>query len=129
MVSQHYILYHLSRECIYHHCVHEPLVLHSIVAGHEARGGEGMVEHTAGSADQETLNKATPGSRWRNILMTIGFFGILAALFIGASMKAAASGVPKVLALGAIALIVISGIWALIDRISHKGRRGPQTTA
>jgi hypothetical protein len=60
--------------------------------------------------------------------MTMGFFCILAALFIGASMKEAAGNVPKFLAFGAFALIVISGVWALIDRISHKGSRGPQTT-
>lgn len=86
-----------------------------------------MVEHTPGLGDQERLNPIIPGSRWRNTLMTIGFFCMLAALFLGASMKDAAGNLPKFLAFGAIALIVISGIWALIDRISHKRGRGPQT--
>lgn len=61
--------------------------------------------------------------------MTIGFLCMLAALFIGASMKQAVGNVPKFLAFGAIALILISGVWALIDWISQKGSRGPQTTA
>jgi len=61
--------------------------------------------------------------------MTIGFFCMLAALFIGASMKERAGNLPKLLAFGAIALIVISGIWSLIDRISHKGRRDPEGSA
>ncbi len=61
--------------------------------------------------------------------MTLGFFCILAALFVGASMKEAAGSAPKFLAFGAIALIVVSGIWALIDRISHRRSGGPQTTA
>ncbi len=88
-----------------------------------------MVEHTPARGDQEHLNTTTPGSRWRNTLMAIGFFCILGALFIGASMKEAAGNVPKLLAFGAFALIVISGVWALIDRISHKRSRGTQRTA
>jgi hypothetical protein len=88
-----------------------------------------MADLKAGPGEQEPLNKATPGSKWRNALMTIGFLGILAALFIGASMKETAGGLPKFLALGAMALIVISGVWALIDWLSHKGSRGPQRTA
>jgi hypothetical protein len=88
-----------------------------------------MVEHTPGLGDQERLITTNPGSRWRTTLMTIGFFCILAALFIGASMKEAAGNVPKFLAFGAFALIVISGVWALIDRIFHKESRGPQGTA
>jgi hypothetical protein len=89
----------------------------------------GMVEHTPGLGDQERLSTPPPASRWRSIFMTIGFFSMLAALFIGASMKDGAGNLPKFIAVGAIALIVISGIWALIDRISHKKSRGPQTTA
>lgn len=87
-----------------------------------------MVEPTAGLGDQEHLNTATSGSRWRTTLLTIGFFCILVALFIGASMKEAAGGLPKFLALGGFALFVISGIWALIDRMSHKASGGPHTT-
>ena len=86
-----------------------------------------MVEHNAGPGDQEGVNKSNAVPGWRTTLMTIGFFSILVALFIGASMKDAAGNLPKFLAFGAIALIVISGIWALIDRISHKRGRGPQT--
>jgi hypothetical protein len=88
-----------------------------------------MADLKTGLGDQETLSKATPGSKWRNALMTVGFLGFIAALFIGASMKETAGGLPKFIALGALALIVISGIWALIDRIFHNGSRGPQTTA
>ena len=87
-----------------------------------------MVKPTLGLGDQERPSTITPGSRWRNILMSIGFFSMIAALFIGASMKDAAGNLPKFLAFGAIALILISGVWALIDRISRKGSRGPQTT-
>jgi hypothetical protein len=61
--------------------------------------------------------------------MTVGFVGLVAALFIGAAMKEAGGGLPKFLFLGAMTLVVISGIWALIDWISHKWSRGPQTTA
>ena len=80
-----------------------------------------MPEPKAEGSDPGTVNKATPGSKWRNTLMAVGFFSMLAALFIGASMKESAGGVPKILGLGAIALILISGIWALIERIPHKG--------
>jgi hypothetical protein len=55
--------------------------------------------------------------------LTIGFLSILSALFVGASMKEAAGGLPKFLALGGFALLVISGIWALIDRILYKASR------
>ena len=82
-----------------------------------------MPEPKAERSDQGVVNKAAPGSKWRNTLMAIGFFCMLGALFIGASMKEAAGGIPKVLGLGAIALILISGIWALIERIPHKGGR------
>lgn len=85
-----------------------------------------MAEHKIGLGDQETLDKAAPGSRWRNTLMATGFFCFLIALFIGASMKEAAGGVPKYLALAGIALIVISSIASLINRISLKGSRGAQ---
>jgi hypothetical protein len=87
-----------------------------------------MVEPTAGLDDQEHLNTATPGPRWRSTLMAIGLFSVLASLFIGASMKDAAGGLAKFVALGGLALLVISGIWALIDRISHKASRGGPAT-
>ena len=87
-----------------------------------------MVEHNAGPGDQEGVNKSNAVPGWRTTLMTIGFFSILVALFIGASMKESAGAVPKYLAFGALALFVICGVSALIDRISHRGSRGPQTT-
>lgn len=82
-----------------------------------------MPEPEAERSGQGAVNQAAPGSRWRNTLMTIGFFGMLAALAIGASMKEASGQLPKYLALGSIALIVITGIWALIERLLHKGGR------
>jgi hypothetical protein len=81
---------------------------------------EGMREPTTERSVQGVVNRATPGSRWRTLLMSIGFFCMLAALFIGASMKEAAGGIPRFLGLGAIALLVISGIWALLERLSCK---------
>ncbi len=81
-----------------------------------------MGEHKAGLGHQERPSKAITASRWPNALLT------LAALFIGVSMKEAVGGVPKHLTCCAIALSVISGISALIDRLSRKGSRGPQTT-
>lgn len=104
---------------------HEEILIFRLALGMEPKEVKVMVEQTAGLGDQEHPDTATPGSRWRSTLLTIGFFCILAALFIGASMKEAAGGLPKFLALGGFALFAICGIWALIDRISHKRNRRP----
>jgi len=104
------------------------ILVFRLARGMEPEEVKAMVEPTAGLGDQEHLDTATSGSRWRNTLLIIGFLCILAALFIGAWMKEAAGGLPKFLALGGFALFVICGIWALIDRISHKASRGAQAT-
>ncbi len=80
-----------------------------------------MPELESERSDQGAVNQAAPGSKGRNTLMAIGVFGMLAALAIGASMKEASRELPKFLGLGSIVLIVITGIWALVERLLHKG--------
>lgn len=87
-----------------------------------------MAEVKTGLGGQQGLRKAAPGSRWRNAFMATGFFCLLVSLFLGATMKEAAGVLPKFIFLAGIVLIAISGIGALIGRISHKGSGGPQAT-
>ncbi len=85
-----------------------------------------MADIKVGIGHQETLTPAAPGSRWRNVTLSIGFFCILLALFIGAAMKEGRSLAPKYLALAGLALIAISAVASLINRISRKANGGAQ---
>ena len=85
-----------------------------------------MAEHQVGLDEHKTSQESRPRAGWRNALMAAGFFCFLAALLVGASMKEAAGAAPKLLALVAIALIVISGIASLINRIFYKESPGEQ---
>jgi hypothetical protein len=87
---------------------------------------EGMAELKAGIGVEETPNKPAPGSGWRHVLLTTGFFCMLVALFIGAAMKEAGSGVPRFFAIGGLSLITISAVGSLINWISLKGSRTAQ---
>ncbi len=85
-----------------------------------------MADIKVGTGNQETLTAAAPGSKWRNVTLSIGFFCVLLALFIGAAMKEGRSLAPKYLALGGLALIVISAVASLINWISLKANGGAQ---
>ncbi len=123
MINSHSVLYQVINECIYV-VINKSIPCPSVIAGDpDSQEVNRMADPKAGLGDQDALSKDTPGSKWRNALMAIGFIGFIVALFIGASMKETAGGLPKFIALGASALIVISGIWALIDWISTKWSR------
>ncbi len=85
-----------------------------------------MADIKVGIGNQETLTTAAPGSKWRNVTLSLGFFSILLALFIGAAMKEGKSLAPKYLALTGLALIAISVVASLINWISRKANGGAQ---
>ncbi len=85
-----------------------------------------MADIKVGIGNQETLTTAAPGSKWRNVMLSIGFFCILAALFIGAAMKEGRGLAPRYLALVGLALVVVSAVASLINWISRKANGGAQ---
>ncbi len=85
-----------------------------------------MADIKVGTGNQGTLTTAAPGSKWRNVTLSIGFFCVLLALFIGAAMKEGRGLAPKYLALGGLGLIVISAVASLINWISLKANGGAQ---
>ena len=85
-----------------------------------------MADIKAGIRDEETPSKVARGSGWLHVLLTTGFFCMLVALFVGAAMKEAGSGVPRFFAIGGLLLITISAVGSLINWISLKGSRTAQ---
>jgi hypothetical protein len=86
-----------------------------------------MADVKTGPGAPAVVDKAAPTSSWRTSLMAAGCFCFIAALMIGAAMKGEGTVLPKVLALGGLALIVISSIASLINWISLRWGGSAQT--